>query len=58
MQSEDYKALKEKMDGVSKQLLASIARIRKDKEMHQQQNDDGADADNDGERDGFTKLRP
>jgi hypothetical protein len=33
VQSDEYKALKEKMDSVSKQLLASIARIRKDKEM-------------------------
>jgi hypothetical protein len=58
VQSDDYKAIKEKMDGVSKQLLASIARIRKDKEMRQHENDEGADAENDGERDGFTKLRP
>jgi len=33
VQSDETKALKEKMESVSKQLLASIARIRKDKEM-------------------------
>jgi hypothetical protein len=35
VQNDEYKALKEKMDGVSKLLLASIARIRKDKELRQ-----------------------
>ena len=35
VQNDEYKALKENMDCVSNLLLASIARIRKDKELRQ-----------------------
>lgn len=48
--------MKEKMDGVSKEMLASIARIRKDKELRSFVNDDGVDVDDD--ESGLTKLKP
>lgn len=43
------------MESASKQMLAQIARIRKDKELRQHENDDGVRF---GEEADLTKLRP
>lgn len=62
VQSEEYKGQKEKLDGISKQLLATIARIRKDKELRHHEDDDGVEIDkylnSDSAENGLTKLRP
>ena len=43
------------MESATKQMLAQIARIRKDKELRQHENDDGVRF---GEEADLTKLRP
>lgn len=62
VKTEEFKAHKEKIDGASKQLLAAIARIRKDKEVRHHDDDDGVEIDKylngASEENGMTKLRP
>lgn len=64
IETDDYKEIKEKMDGVSKELLATLNRIRKEHESHQRDADDGVEIDELDDMDEeqvdarFTRLRP
>lgn len=51
IQSDEYKSSKDKIIGAPKQLLATLARIRKEQESYQRNSDDGVEVDEDLDED-------